>query len=110
METLVYVVLAIGSLAAAIVFIGGIVAPNLTRAAWQRNVQGGDPNPQMVCPHCQVRGQVVSSPITVKAGISGGKATAAVLSGGVSVLATGLSRKTHVTSASCQNCHNTWTF
>lgn len=45
-----------------------------------------------------------------KAGISGGKATAAVLTGGVSILGTGLSRKQRVTRATCGECGSVWTF
>jgi hypothetical protein len=38
------------------------------------------------------------------------QATAAVLTGGVSMLATGLSRKEKLTQARCDNCHNQWDF
>jgi hypothetical protein len=58
----------------------------------------------MVCPQCQVRGCVHTRPVKVKRGISGGKATGAVLTFGVSMLATGLSRKEKVTEATCNNC------
>jgi hypothetical protein len=64
----------------------------------------------MVCPHCQIKGKVITSKVKVKIGISGGKATAAVLTGGVSLLATGLSRKEDMTEAYCSNCQNTWHF
>ena len=63
---------------------------------------------QMVCPHCQVRGHVQTKQVTVKQGISGGKATAAVLTGGYSLVATGLSRKGAATQATCSNCRVTW--
>lgn len=65
--------------------------------------------PNMVCPHCQTPGQVATKQVKVKTGISGGKATGAVLTGGVSLLATGLSRKAKVTHASCSNCGASWT-
>lgn len=68
------------------------------------------PNPEMVCPHCGVRGDVTTRSERKKAGISGGKATAAVFTGGLSMLATGLSRKERVTVAHCSNCGNTWSF
>jgi hypothetical protein len=48
--------------------------------------------------------------IKKKAGVSGGKAAAAVLTGGISVLATGLSRKEAMTQAHCDGCNSTWTF
>ena len=69
----------------------------------------GQANPAMICPHCQTRGSVYTRGINQKKGVSGGKATAAVLTGGVSLLATGLSRKEHLTQAYCKNCKNTWT-
>jgi hypothetical protein len=39
-----------------------------------------------------------------KRGIGGGKATGAVLTGGLSTLATGLSQKQWMTKAHCDNC------
>ena len=67
-------------------------------------------NKAMICPHCQEKGMVRTSPITQKKGVSGGKATAAIFTGGVSLLATGLSRKEAVTQAHCDNCGSTWNF
>jgi hypothetical protein len=64
----------------------------------------------LICPHCQTQGNVTTSPIKVKTGVSGGKATAAVLTGGLSLFAVGLSRKQAVTSAHCSHCGSTWTF
>lgn len=64
----------------------------------------------MVCPHCQSRGTVRTKNVTQKKGVSGGKATAAVLTGGVSLLATGLSRKEQNTEAHCSRCGATWHF
>ena len=46
----------------------------------------------------------------MKQGISGGKATAAVLTAGISMLGTGLSRKQKVTKAKCRNCRAEWVF
>jgi hypothetical protein len=43
-----------------------------------------------------------------KEGISGGKATGAVLTGGLSILATGLSRKQAWKSLTCSNCKMHW--
>lgn len=68
------------------------------------------PNPHMICPHCNTKGNITTKQEQQKVGVSGGKATAAVLTGGVSLLATGLSRKTDVTRATCATCGNTWTF
>lgn len=70
----------------------------------------GDPQPAFVCPHCQKKGKVLTKQIKKKAGISGGKATGAILTGGISLLATGLSRKDELTQAHCVNCNSTWHF
>jgi len=70
----------------------------------------GAVNPALVCPHCQTRGQVRLLQVRLKKGISGAKATGAVLTGGFSVLATGLSKKEEFTQAHCDNCSVTWHF
>lgn len=62
----------------------------------------------MVCPHCQTTGSVATKKVKVKSGISGGKATGAVLTAGFSLFATGLSRKQQVTEAHCGVCGVTW--
>jgi hypothetical protein len=67
-------------------------------------------NPAMACPHCQTKGMIRTKAVDKKTGISGGKATAAVLTGGVSMLATGLSRVEETTQAHCEECKNTWSF
>ena len=41
-------------------------------------------------------------------GVSGGKATAALLTGGFSLLAVCLSMKETQTQVHCDNCNNTW--
>ena len=58
-------------------------------------------NPRMICPHCKIQGYVTTSEVKQKNGISGAKATGALLTGGMSVLATGLSRTNRVTQAHC---------
>lgn len=63
---------------------------------------------KLVCPHCQTAGGVTKREVTQKKGISGGKATGAVLTGGASVLATGLSRKEGASLLSCSNCGMEW--
>jgi hypothetical protein len=72
--------------------------------------QFGYPSSAMVCPHCQTKGQVRTKKVTQKKGISGGKATGAVLTGGISLLATGLSRKEDATQAHCDKCNSDWYF
>jgi len=70
----------------------------------------GELNSKMLCPHCGDRGAVHVKSKKDKAGISGGKATAALLTGGFSLLALGLSRHQEVTEAWCGNCGSRWKF
>ena len=70
----------------------------------------GAPNGEIFCPHCNEKGNVHTKNVKNKKGVSGGKATAALITGGVSMLATGLSRKEKQTEAHCTNCNSTWTF
>jgi hypothetical protein len=65
-------------------------------------------SPRVACPHCGVTGGVDVRRVKQKKGISGGKATAAVLTAGISILGTGLSRKEKVSEAHCKNCNVTW--
>ena len=69
----------------------------------------GQLNEVMICPHCHQKG-IRTKQVKQKKGISGAKATGAVLTGGLSLLAVGLSRKEGVTQAYCDNCTNTWIF
>jgi hypothetical protein len=69
----------------------------------------GPVNPAIPCPHCQQTNCVRTQRQTVKTGISGAKATGAVLTGGMSVLATGLSKKQPVIKAHCDSCQMDWT-
>jgi hypothetical protein len=73
-------------------------------------IEYGKINLAMVCPHCQSVGKIRTKEVKQKKGVSGGKATAAVLTAGVSLLAVGLSRKEGATQAHCDNCNNTWFF
>lgn len=67
-------------------------------------------SPAMICPHCQTKGQISTKPVKRKKGVSGAKVTGAILTFGVSMLATGLSRKEGLTQAHCGNCNSTWDF
>lgn len=69
---------------------------------------GSSPNEHVVCPHCQSRGTVTATTVKRKQGISGGKATGALLTGGVSLFATGLSRKQQITRMKCGKCRVEW--
>lgn len=68
----------------------------------------GTVNNWLICPHCSSKGTVFIKPITKKSGISGGKATGALLTGGLSLLITGLSKKEERKEAYCSNCEMTW--
>jgi hypothetical protein len=70
----------------------------------------GSINSRIECPQCRQAGSVRVKRATQKAGISGGNATGALLTGGLSLFATGLSRKQQVTKARCDNCGSEWTF
>jgi hypothetical protein len=65
---------------------------------------------QIVCPHCQTKGHVTTAAVKVNKGISGEKATGAILTGGISMLATGLSDRQMMTKATCSNCGSVWHF
>jgi hypothetical protein len=63
---------------------------------------------------CDAEGDILDSEIRYsskrgerEAGVSGGKATGAILTLGTSLLAKGLSRKEEVTEAHCCNCDST---
>lgn len=77
---------------------------------YKNEALGRKHKPEIICPHCQVKGQVYTKPVQHKKGVSGAKATGAILTGGVSLLATGLSRKENLTQAHCCNCDSTWDF
>ena len=70
----------------------------------------GPVNQAMICPHCQSKGTVRTKRVSQKKGISGAKATGALLTGGFSLLATGLSRHEGATEAYCTHCKNQWVF
>jgi hypothetical protein len=69
----------------------------------------GPVNSAMVCPHCHA-GPVRTRDCNSKEGVNGDKVTAALLTGGVSMLFTGLSRNVNRTAARCENCKNSWRF
>lgn len=66
--------------------------------------------PNIICSHCHNRGCVITKRVRAKKGVSGGKATGALLTCGISLLATGLSRMEWVTEAKCRNCSSKWQF
>jgi hypothetical protein len=70
----------------------------------------GSVKPMIICPHCATKGTVRTKLQRRKRGISGGKAIGGLMTGGLSLLATGLSRKEWVTQAYCGACHSRWDF
>ncbi len=98
-----------------VLFFGGIFlffrakdeARAIAKADAERRLEG---DPKIVCPHCQERGHVTTCYVEERAGIDGGKATAALLTGGISMLATGLSNQIGKTQATCANCGSIWRF
>ena len=74
------------------------------------DVDWGLLKPEIICPHCHKKGSVLAEGVERKKGISGGKATGAVLTIGVSLLLVGLSRTERMTQAHCENCDSTWDF
>jgi hypothetical protein len=78
--------------------------------ATAENMRWGTVNPVLLCPQCGTKGHVRTLSVKRKKGVSGAKATGAVLTLGWSLLATGLSRKEHATQAHCDACNSTWDF
>jgi len=70
----------------------------------------GPISPMYICPHCQTKGFVHTKTVKRKKGVSGAKVTGAILTMGISMLATGLSRKEGLTQAHCGNCNSQWDF
>lgn len=70
----------------------------------------GKLNTKIKCPHCGELKKVYTKTVIFSKGISGGKATGAILTGGISLLVTGLSRKEELTQATCENCSSTWCY
>lgn len=82
-----------------------IYAPS-SSLVWAR----GPVNCKILCPHCGTGGKVHIKKESRKVGVSGGKATGALLTAGLSLFVTGLSRKEKVTAAYCGNCEAEWSF
>jgi hypothetical protein len=63
---------------------------------------------KIICPYCKKSGYVSTKTVIRKSGIHGGKATAGVFTGGLSLLVTGLSGKQKVSEYKCCNCNAKW--
>lgn len=98
-------------MAAVLVLILFVCLPILVLVLSRTKAQRFGPvNPAMKCPHCETKGSIRTKRVSRAKGVSGGKATAALLTGGVSILAAGLSRREKSTQAYCGNCRNLWDF
>lgn len=76
---------------------------------WE-SLEGYSLNKEIVCSQCGKKGCVMTKRVRVKKGVSGAKVTGALFTGGLSILATGLSRKEWATAAKCKNCKSQWHF
>lgn len=75
---------------------------------WKMAQIPNPPNPEMVCQHCGVKGQITVTRVVRKQGVSGGKATGALFTFGASMLLTGLSRKQAMRHCACGHCGMEW--
>lgn len=87
---------------------GVVVFVLLSRLGKAQNEEANAGAEQIVCPHCHQRGMVTVKLVTRGKGISGGKAAGAVMTGGLSVGATGLSRNEKARQLTCGNCKMQW--
>lgn len=70
----------------------------------------GSLNQMLKCSHCDEKGGVRTKGVNERKGISGGKAVGGLLTGGASLLATGISRREKLTKAFCEKCGSSWKF
>lgn len=96
MEAFVVAVAAIG---------GGVLAWKYRNDVAADATDGAE---KIVCPHCQTAGHITIRLVSRKKGVSGGKATGALATGGASMFLTGLSRKENARHLTCGNCKMEW--
>ena len=70
--------------------------------------QSPRPVGQIECLYCHSSGTVVVQKVKKKKGVSPGKATAGILTLGVSLVGTGLAKKEVVSQLTCAACGMTW--
>jgi hypothetical protein len=75
--------------------------------AWAK-VRHGTIKPHIVCPWCRRAGKVATHRVHAKVGYSAAKGVAAIMTQGVSLLFTGISKKKWVTMAKCFGCETEW--
>lgn len=102
MEGVIYLLLGVG--------IAGffIYKTQFSPEAKQEAMTRAEAQKLIICNYCQQSGGVTVRNIQQKQGVSGGKATSALLTGGVSLFAVGLSKKGMVNELTCSNCRMTW--
>jgi DNA-directed RNA polymerase subunit RPC12/RpoP len=103
-EVVVFIVLVVIVLICTLYY---IISPNGLKAKIKRKIKQDS---KIRCPQCRKKRYVTTERVMKKKGISGGKATGAILTGGLSLLATGLSREEEMTQAECSNCGSVWHF
>ncbi|HLR83394.1 MAG TPA: hypothetical protein VK059_00510 [Nocardioidaceae bacterium] len=74
----------------------------------KQNEQANAGADKIICEHCGERGQVTVRVVTRGKGISGGKATAGLMTGGLSLPLAGLSKNQQVRHLTCGNCGMAW--
>jgi ssDNA-binding Zn-finger/Zn-ribbon topoisomerase 1 len=86
----------------------GAPTANAVIQAQDQPAQIPKPVGQIECPYCHSSGTVVVQQVKKKKGVSTGKATAALLTGGISLIGTGLAKKAIVSQLTCAACNMTW--
>lgn len=90
-----------------VVVLGGIGYAAYKVNQWH-DEEAGKGADKILCPHCGVRGCVTGRSMVRGKGISGGKATAGLMTGGLSLPFAGLSKNQRVRTLKCSNCNSTW--
>ena len=103
MVTFVVVVLGLGG---AVVW--GLVTATKAGPDQFAEMQFGPLAKGTACPHCRSTGKVRLRSIAQKTAAGGGNAPAAMLAGGVSMLAAAPAREAKNTQAHCMGCNSTW--
>lgn len=83
---------------------GGVCRACLTAEKERQEAILNGLHPDVVCPYCRTSGHVYVNRELQKTGFSTAKTTFGVLTGGLSLLATGLAKKGIITTAHCRNC------
>jgi len=74
----------------------------------QYRARYGIVNSKLKCKYCEEVGSVHYRRVYKKTGFSTGKAVAGLITGGTSILATGLAKKEGVAKFYCGNCEMSW--